>query len=109
MGDLPFGGPLGHDRTAAEWAALHAGVEFLPANERKALLLSAQGFPLVNIATRLGLDPLEVQRMMQRSARTLITWERNACKWSTRYVAREPWSEEGRHWRPGDSKTQDAS
>jgi hypothetical protein len=42
------------------------------------------------LAEHFGIDVLEVERSLARTARTLATWERNACSWSTRYVAVEP-------------------
>jgi len=82
---------VGEPRTPAEWAQLHAGIEFIqPQRDRELMQMSAQGFSVCNLAEQFAMDPLEVQRSLARTARTLATWERNACKWSTRFVAIEP-------------------
>jgi hypothetical protein len=89
VSDLPFG-PIGSPRRPCQWAALHAGVEFLPQLDRDCLELRQLGFGIEAIAAMVGIDPLEVERNLARSCRTLITWERNACRWANRYVAVEP-------------------
>ena len=89
MSDLPFG-PIGGPRKPCEWAALHAGVEFLTELDRRILERRQQGQRIEHIAVFEQLDPYEVERSIARSCRTLATWERNACKWATRYVAVEP-------------------
>jgi hypothetical protein len=87
---LPFG-PLLVMRTKAEYAALHSGIEFVtPAWERDYLILRFRGLPLENIASLAGVDEYEISLAIGRVARMLATWERNACKWATRYVAIEP-------------------
>lgn len=85
---LPFG-PL-KGRTPAQWALLHAGVEFLPAKDREIIWLRAGRYSISKISQLKGMPEIQVERSLGRSARTLATWERNACKWATRYVAREP-------------------
>lgn len=89
MADLPFG-PVGGPRRPCQWAALHAGVEFLTQLDRDILEARQSGLSVEYIATMMNLDPLEIDRNIARSCRTLITWERNACKWAYRYVAVEP-------------------
>lgn len=81
---------VGAPRRPCEWAALHAGVEFVPALDRQILELRQRSYDLDAIACAYALDPLEVERSLARTCRTLATWERNACKWATRYVAIEP-------------------
>lgn len=96
--------------TPAEWAQLHAGIEFIePVHERDMMILSARGWSIRGLASLAEVDELIVVNALGRVARTLATWERNACKWSTRFVAVEPWSEDGRGWRPGDAKTPSAA
>jgi hypothetical protein len=85
---LPFG--PASSRTRAQWALLHAGVEFLPSKDRRIIWERAGGSTIELLARTYELTELEVERSIGRSARTLATWERNACKWATRYVAREP-------------------
>jgi hypothetical protein len=92
LGDtaLPFG-PFGAPRSAAEHAQFHAGIEFIePAWERDVMILLARGWKLREVAVLADRDEMEVERAVKRVCRTLATWERNACKWSTRYVAQEP-------------------
>lgn len=89
MKDLPFG-PIGSFRTPAQWALMHAGLEFLAKRDREIVWLKAEGLEIETLATRLGIPEIEIERSLDRTARTLATWERNACKWATRYVAREP-------------------
>ena len=89
MSDLPFG-PVGGPRRPCQWAALHAGVEFMTAQERDVLEARQSGLSVEYIGKMMGLDPLEVDRVIGRVCRTLATWERNACQWATRYVAIEP-------------------
>lgn len=82
---------LGEPRTPAEWAQLHAGVEFIqPERDRLMMQMAGAGFNVWHLAEQFAVDPLEVERSLARSARTLITWERNACKWATHFVAVEP-------------------
>jgi hypothetical protein len=93
---LPFGA-LGVRRSAAEYAQLHAGIEFiLPEWERDCAILMARGFGIVwdvtSIAVLADKTEDQVRDALARVSRTLATWERNACKWSTRYVAVEPMS-----------------
>lgn len=85
---LPFG-PI-NGRTPAQWALLHAGVEFLPSLDREIIWLRAGRCTIQQIAQMKRMKPIDVERSLGRSARTLATWERNACRWATRYVAREP-------------------
>jgi hypothetical protein len=100
---LPFG-PIS-DRTGAQWALLHAGVEFLPVKDRQIIWQRAGGATIELIAKTFEMTELDVERSIGRSSRTLCTWERNANKWATRYVAREPMAlapgaspeREGRH------------
>lgn len=98
MPALPYG-PRS-ERTPAEWAQLHSGIEFIaPSWERDAMIFKSQGMLMWEIASITGHTEAEVERALGRVARTLTSWERNACKWATRYVAREPWaadSAEGR-------------
>lgn len=81
---------IGRPRRPCEWAALHAGVEFVPMQDQRVLALRQGRWSIDIIAKVLVLDPLEVERSLARTCRTLATWERNACKWATRYVAIEP-------------------
>jgi hypothetical protein len=82
---------VGEPRTPAEWAQLHAGIEFIkPERDRQMMQLRAMGWNVDMIAHQFAIDPLEVQRSIERTARTLITWERNACRWATHFVAVEP-------------------
>ncbi len=81
---------IGQPRRPAAWASLHAGEEFLPELDRDVLFSRQLGMPVELIGDALGLDPLEVERNLARTCRTLATWERNACKWANRYVAIEP-------------------
>ena len=83
-------GPLGKPRRPAQWALLHAGIEFIPKRDREIMWMRAEGHSVETIAHAKGLSDLEVERSLTRTARTLAAWERNACKWATRYVAREP-------------------
>ena len=79
------------DRSPAEWAQWHSGMEFItPQWERDALLLMARGETIDSVAELAGIRDYEVEDALGRAARTLATYERNACKWSTRYVAVEP-------------------
>lgn len=71
--------------------------------------LRGRGHSVQVLADAFDLPTDEVEKTLARVARTLCTWERNACRWSTRFVAQEPMSEEGRNWRPGDSKNQSVS
>lgn len=87
---LPFGPVSG--RTPAQWALLHAGVEFLPKLDREVIWLRAGRCTIEQIAQLKSMPAIQVERSIGRSARTLATWERNACRWATRYVAREPMS-----------------
>lgn len=84
-------GPI-NGRTPAQWALLHAGVEFLPTRDRRIIWLRAGRCSLEFIALQFQMTELDVERSLGRSARTLATWERNASKWATRFVAREPMS-----------------
>lgn len=87
---LPFG-PLIAERTKAEYAALHSGIEFVtPVWERNYLILRFRGLPVETIAKLADVDEYEISMAIGRVARMLATWERNACKWATRYVAVEP-------------------
>lgn len=81
---------IGAPRRPCAWASLHAGEEFLPAVDRSLLNLRQLGYSIEVIAIAMRIDPLEVERNLARTTRTLATWERNACKWATRYVAVEP-------------------
>jgi hypothetical protein len=95
---------VGEARTPAEWAQLHAGIDFImPDRDREMMQLKAMGATVEQLSSRFGMAALEVDRAIARTARTLATWERNACKWSTRFVACEPMAETGAGWRPGDS------
>jgi hypothetical protein len=90
---LPFG-PI-RKRTPAEYAQLHAGIEFItPEWERDCAILMARGFgmgcDLAFLAELAGKTEYEVQQGLARVARTLATWERNASKWANKYVAIEP-------------------
>ncbi len=92
---LPFG-PM-RRRTPAEWAQIHAGIEFIhPEWERDCAILMARGYGMLWDITSLAhlarKTEDEVQAAIMRVSRTLATWERNACKWSTKYVAIEPQS-----------------
>lgn len=103
---LPLGRCTG---TPAEWAQLHAGIEFIhPPHERDMMILSARGWAVRGIADLAEVDEGYVREALSRVARTLTTWERNACAWATRFVAVEPWSEDGPCWRPGDAPTPSA-
>lgn len=83
-------GPLGSPRRPAQWALLHAGIEFIPKRDREIMWLRAEGYSIESLAEAQGLSDIEIERSLARTARTLAMWERNACKWATRYVAREP-------------------
>jgi hypothetical protein len=79
------------DRSHAEWAQWHSGVEFLtPVWERDCLLLASRGWTCRALAEVARIDEYEVQAALGRQARTLATYERNASRWASRYVAREP-------------------
>lgn len=82
---------LGEPRTPAEWAQRHAGIEFIqPPRDREMMERRAQGWNVDMLAQQYAIDPMEVERSLARTARTLITWERNACRWATHFVAVEP-------------------
>lgn len=87
---LPFGPITGRSRS--EWVQLHSGIEFIqPEWERYCVILLARGdWTIGALAIVAGRTENEVADAVGRVTRTLATWERNACKWSTRYVAREP-------------------
>ena len=90
---MPFGSVAANaSRTRAEYAQLHSGVEFIqPEWERDcAILMARGGWTVALLAELAGKTEDEVEVALGRVARTLATWERNACKWSTRYVAVEP-------------------
>lgn len=86
---LPFG-KLGSSRTPAQNALLHAGLEFIPKRDREIMWLRAEGYPIESLAKTQGMSDIEIERSLERTARTLAAWERNACRWATRYIAREP-------------------
>ncbi len=88
---LPFG-PMRNPRNKSEWAQLHSGIEFIvPEWERDcAILMARGGWTAGALAIVCGKTEFQVADALGRVARTLATWERNACKWSTRYVAMEP-------------------
>ena len=84
-------GPMAQARTNAEYALLHSGIEFIqPAWERDCVILMARGYTIERLIELTGLADYEIHVAIGRVTRTLATWERNACKWSTRYVAVEP-------------------
>jgi hypothetical protein len=90
---LPFGSVASAaSRTKAEWAQLHSGIEFIqPEWERDcAILMARGGWTIALLAGVVDKDEYEIEVALGRVTRTLATWERNACKWSTRYVAVEP-------------------
>jgi hypothetical protein len=93
--ELSFG-PI-RKRTPAEYAQLHAGIEFImPEWERDCAILMARGFGMgfdVSVLAEIAGKPeYEVRAALGRVSRTLATWERNASKWANRYVAVEPQS-----------------
>jgi hypothetical protein len=78
-------------RSHAEWAQWHSGVEFLtPVWERDCLLLTSRGWTRQALAEVARIDEYEIDAALGRQARTLATYERNASRWASRYVAREP-------------------
>jgi hypothetical protein len=81
---------IGAPRRPCQWASLHAGEEFLPAMDLDILQWRQAGLSVDAIAVILNMDPLWVEHNLARTCRTLATWERNACKWATRFVALEP-------------------
>jgi hypothetical protein len=85
----PFG-TLGSSRSPSQWALLHAGIEFIPKRDREIMWERAGGLSIDQLAEKFGIPDVEVERSILRTSRTLAAWERNACKWATRYVAREP-------------------
>lgn len=90
---LPFG-PL-RRRSPAEYAQLHSGIEFItPEWERDVAILMARGFGIqydvTSLAVMAGRTETEVRDALARVCRTLATWERNASKYASRYVAIEP-------------------
>jgi len=89
---LPFGYLASTPfRTRAEWAQLHSGIEFIqPEWERDCAILMARGWTMERLCDASGKTDWEIEAALARVSRTLATWERNACKWSTRYVAVEP-------------------
>lgn len=88
-GELPM--PPVAFRRPCHWAMLHAGIQHIvPAWERNALILRANGWSIEHISDFYGRGAYETRTAIHRVERTLITWEREQDRHARRYALREP-------------------